>query len=121
MSFVHRRALLFIALVLPLVAAGEGVMAQTAAPAIAPEFFTKATNAILMDARTGKSIFEKDADTPVSPCQHEQAHDQIMVFERLADGTLTLDTEFLVSKNAWKRGGARGPAAPPCTSNRNAR
>jgi D-alanyl-D-alanine carboxypeptidase (penicillin-binding protein 5/6) len=33
---------------------------------------------------------------------------QIMVFERLADGTLSLDTEFLVSKNAWKRGGARG-------------
>lgn len=83
-------------------------MAQTAAPAIAPEFFTKATHAILMDARTGKSIFEKDADTPVSPASMSKLMTQIMVFERLADGTLTLDTEFLVSANAWKRGGARG-------------
>ena len=108
MSFVYRRAFVFIAIVLPLLAAADDVLAQAAAPAASPEFFTKAPNAILMDARTGKSIFEKDVDTPISPASMSKLMTQIMVFERLADGTLTLDTEFLVSKNAWKKGGARG-------------
>lgn len=108
MRFLNRRAFMFIALALPLVAAAVDAAAQTAATPGTPDFFTKAPNAILMDARTGKSIFEKDADTPISPASMSKLMTQIMVFERLADGTLSLDTEFLVSTNAWKRGGARG-------------
>ena len=38
-------------------------------------FFTKSKYAIVIDGRTGRSIYEKDADTRISAGQHEQAHD----------------------------------------------
>jgi serine-type D-Ala-D-Ala carboxypeptidase (penicillin-binding protein 5/6) len=78
--------------------------------AISPEqlqFFTKSKNAILIDGRTGKSMYEKNADEPIAPASMSKIMTQIMVFERLADKTLSLDQEFFVSKNAWKKGGAK--------------
>lgn len=110
----YRRSVVMGALLLPLLAVG-GVLAHAqvtaATGATSPtelQFSTKAPNAILMDARTGKSLFEKEADVPIDPASTSKLMTQIMVYERLADGTLTLDTEFLVSKNAWRKGGARG-------------
>jgi D-alanyl-D-alanine carboxypeptidase (penicillin-binding protein 5/6) len=71
------------------------------------QFFTKSKNAILIDGRTGKSMYEKNADEPIYPASMSKIMTQIMVFERLAEKTLTLDQEVIVSKNAWKRGGAK--------------
>ena len=71
------------------------------------QFSTKAKNAILIDARTGKSLYEKNADEPIYPASMSKVMTQIMVFERLADKTLSLDQEVMVSTNAWKKGGAR--------------
>lgn len=66
----------------------------------------KAEEAILMDARTGRVLFEKNADQPVPPASMSKLMTMIMVFEALRSGTLTLDQKFKVSQDAWKRGGA---------------
>jgi D-alanyl-D-alanine carboxypeptidase (penicillin-binding protein 5/6) len=66
----------------------------------------KAEEAILLDARTGRVLFEKNADQPVPPASMSKLMTMIMVFEALRSGTLTLDQKFKVSQDAWKRGGA---------------
>jgi D-alanyl-D-alanine carboxypeptidase (penicillin-binding protein 5/6) len=78
-----------------------------AGAAIAQETFeTKARQAILLDARTGRVLFEKDADTAIPPASMSKLMTMIMVFEGLKSGKLTLDQQFTVSEDAWRRGGA---------------
>lgn len=67
---------------------------------------SKAPHAILIDARTGRVLFEKDADTTVQPASMSKLMTMNMVFEALKSGKLTLDQELTVSKDAWQRGGA---------------
>jgi D-alanyl-D-alanine carboxypeptidase (penicillin-binding protein 5/6) len=69
-------------------------------------FESKANHAILIDARTGRVMFEKAADEAVPPASMSKLMTMIMVFEALKSGKLTLDQEFLISQDAWKRGGA---------------
>jgi D-alanyl-D-alanine carboxypeptidase (penicillin-binding protein 5/6) len=100
--------LAFAASVIAAVLAGyTAVLGQSAVTPEELQFFTKSKNAILIDGRTGKSLYEKNADEPISPASMSKIMTQIMVFERLADKTLALDQEVIVSKNAWKRGGAK--------------
>jgi serine-type D-Ala-D-Ala carboxypeptidase (penicillin-binding protein 5/6) len=72
----------------------------------APTFETRAKQAILMDSGSGKVLFEKNADELMHPASMSKIMTMIMVFERLQSGRLSLDDEFLVSENAWRRGGA---------------
>lgn len=82
-------------------------MLGLAPPAAAQEeFTTKALQAILIDARTGRVLFEKDAGTAIPPASMSKLMTMIMVFEALKAGTLTLDQRFTVSEDAWRRGGA---------------
>ena len=67
---------------------------------------TKAPHAILIDARTGRVLFEKDADIAVPPASMSKLMTMIMVFEGLKAGKLSLDQTFTVSEDAWRRGGA---------------
>ena len=77
------------------------------APANAQEAYeSKAAQAILIDARTGRVLFQKDADTAIPPASMSKLMTMIMVFEALKAGTLTLDQQFTVSEDAWRRGGA---------------
>ena len=69
-------------------------------------FESKARQAILIDARTGRVMFEKDADTAVPPASMSKLMTMIMVFEALKADLLTLDEEFVISEDAWRRGGA---------------
>jgi len=84
-----------------LLALSAPLTAQTAAT-----FDTTAKNAILMDSRSGKVFFEKNADELVAPASMSKVMTMLMVFERLKSGQLRLDDEFTVSVDAWKRGGA---------------
>ena len=79
-----------------------------AGPVLAQDvpFETKAAEAILVDARTGKVMFEKGADIQIPPASMSKLMTMIMVFEGLKAGKLKLDQEFLVSEDAWRRGGA---------------
>jgi serine-type D-Ala-D-Ala carboxypeptidase (penicillin-binding protein 5/6) len=88
-------ALLFLAVI-----AGNGM-------ASAQEIYdSKAPHAILIDARTGRVIYEKNADSAIPPASMSKLMTMIMVFEQLKAGKLSLDQEFVISKDAWKRGGA---------------
>lgn len=66
-----------------------------------------ATNALLMDASTGYVMFEKEADIPMPPASMSKLMTAYMVFENLKTGKITLEDEFTVSENAWKKGGAK--------------
>ncbi len=68
-------------------------------------FETTAPHAILVDAKSGNVFFEKSADELVQPASMSKLMTMIMVFEALKAGTVTEETEFPISVNAWKRGG----------------
>lgn len=74
--------------------------------ATAQEFETIADYAIVMDSRSGKVLFEKNADELVPPASMSKVMTMIMVFERLKQGRLKLTDEFTISEDAWRRGGA---------------
>ena len=71
----------------------------------APVFESKAAQAILIDAKSGVVLYEKDADTPIPPASMSKLVTQTVVFDALKAGQLKLDQEFIVSTDAWKRGG----------------
>lgn len=69
-------------------------------------FQTSAPHAILIDADTDTVLFEKNADQFMFPASLNKLMTMALVFHELQEGRLTLDTEFTVSENAWRRGGA---------------
>lgn len=70
-------------------------------------FDTKAKAPILMDADTHYVIVDKNADEPMPPASMSKLMTAYMIFDALKKGTLTLDDEFIVSDNAWRKGGAK--------------
>ena len=74
-------------------------------PALAIE--TIAKQAFLIDMTTGEVLFEKNADQPMAPASMSKMMTAYMIFERLRDGSLTLEDTFTVSENAWRKGGAK--------------
>ncbi|QGY00829.1 D-alanyl-D-alanine carboxypeptidase [Methylobacterium mesophilicum SR1.6/6] len=71
-------------------------------------FQTAAPHAILIDADSGSVLFEKAADERFSPASMAKLMTTDIVFEALKSGRLSMDTEFTVTEDAWKRGGAGG-------------
>ncbi len=69
-------------------------------------FESAAPQAILMDAMSGLSFYEKDADRAVPPASMSKLMTMVLVFDALKKGEVRLDQEFLVSENAWRSGGA---------------
>ncbi|VAW18845.1 D-alanyl-D-alanine carboxypeptidase [hydrothermal vent metagenome] len=94
-------------LALGLAGLGAVFSAALVAPATAQiAFQTKAKFAILIDAESGATLYEKDADTLMSPASMSKLMTMIMVFEALQRKDLNLTDEFLISENAWRTGGA---------------
>ena len=67
---------------------------------------TKAKNAILMDYETGQYLYTKDHKKMVPPASMSKLMTVYMIFDKLKDGSLSLDDTFTVSENAWRKGGA---------------
>ena len=67
---------------------------------------TKAKNMILIDYVTGEHLYEKDAYEPIPPASMSKLMTIYMIFDKLRDGSLSLDDTFKVSENAWRKGGA---------------
>ncbi len=63
---------------------------------------TDAETAVVIDATTGKVLFEKDKDRKTFPASMTKIMTILIVFEKLSNGTLSLDDTFLVSERAWK-------------------
>ena len=75
-------------------------------PANAQLFETKATQAFMIDADTGTVLFAKDADKPIPPASMAKLMTMEVVFNAIKSGRLKLDDTFVVSENAWRKGGA---------------
>ncbi|MEZ5786111.1 MAG: D-alanyl-D-alanine carboxypeptidase family protein [Xanthobacteraceae bacterium] len=69
-------------------------------------FQTAAPYAILIDADTGSVLFEKDADGLTAPSSLAKLMTAEIVFNEIKSGRLSKDDEFIISENAWRRGGA---------------
>lgn len=67
---------------------------------------TKAKNMILMDYTTGEHLYEKNATDPIPPASMSKLMTIYMIFDKLRNGSLSLDDTFKVSENAWRKGGA---------------
>ena len=63
---------------------------------------TDADMAVVIDADTGKVLYEKNKDKKTYPASMTKIMTILIVFEKLSNGTLTLDDKFLVSERAWK-------------------
>jgi D-alanyl-D-alanine carboxypeptidase (penicillin-binding protein 5/6) len=70
-------------------------------------FETAARAAIIMDARTGAVLFEKNADRRFPPASMSKLMTAYMVFDQLRAGKLQLDEKVLVSERAWRMGGSQ--------------
>jgi D-alanyl-D-alanine carboxypeptidase (penicillin-binding protein 5/6) len=77
------------------------------APAAAQSFQTQALHAILLDADSGTVLFEKAADEPFAPASMAKLMTVEILFHELEQGRLTMDSEFAISENAWRKGGAK--------------
>jgi len=73
----------------------------------AAAFETIAEAAALVEVSTGAVLFEKNADEKRTPASQSKMMTVYMLFDRLRDGSLSLDDTFPVSENAWRRGGAK--------------
>ena len=75
-------------------------------PAAAQTFETRAQHALLMDAETETILFQKAAEERMPPASMAKLMTVAVVFDAIKTGKLSLDTEFQVSENAWREGGA---------------
>jgi serine-type D-Ala-D-Ala carboxypeptidase (penicillin-binding protein 5/6) len=69
-------------------------------------FQTAAPFVVLMDADTGSVLFEKNADQQMAPSSMAKLMTAEVVFNEIKEDRLKLDDEFIISEDAWRRGGA---------------
>ncbi len=65
-----------------------------------------APHAILIDGDNGAVLFERDADTLIFPASLAKLMTAEYVFNELKQGRIKLSDEYVVSENAWRKGGA---------------
>jgi D-alanyl-D-alanine carboxypeptidase (penicillin-binding protein 5/6) len=75
-----------------------------AAPARAIE--SPAEYISLMDYDTGEIIYEKNGTELMAPASMSKLMTMVMLFDAIRDGRVTLEDEFVISENAWRKGGA---------------
>jgi D-alanyl-D-alanine carboxypeptidase (penicillin-binding protein 5/6) len=83
-----------------------GLAAASGAPAPQGGFQTSVPYAILIEADSGSVLFEKSADQLVAPASLAKLMTAEVVFDQVALGNIKLDEQFVVSENAWRKGGA---------------
>ncbi len=68
---------------------------------------TSAKQVVLYDHEIKEILFEKNSNDYMKPASMAKIMTAYIVFDRLQEGSLNLDDKFVVSKNAWKKGGSR--------------
>jgi len=82
------------------------VLATLIGPARAQTLETDAPYAYVIDDATGTIILSKEADIPVPTASMAKLMTLELVFAAIEEGSLSLDDEFLISENTWRKGGA---------------
>lgn len=67
---------------------------------------TSAPYAILMDAKTGSVLYDKNSDQMIPPASLAKLMTAEVVFNEIKEGNFTLEDEFPISASAWRKGGA---------------
>jgi D-alanyl-D-alanine carboxypeptidase (penicillin-binding protein 5/6) len=65
-----------------------------------------APHAILIDADNGSVLFDRDADKLIFPASLGKLMTAEYVFNEIKEGRIKLTDEYMVSENAWRKGGA---------------
>jgi D-alanyl-D-alanine carboxypeptidase (penicillin-binding protein 5/6) len=65
-----------------------------------------APHAILIDAQYGGVLFDRDADRLIFPASLAKLMTAEYVFHEIKEGRIKLTDEYMVSENAWRKGGA---------------
>lgn len=66
-----------------------------------------ATSAILMDAKTGTVLFEKNAKEPLPPASVTKVMSMLLVMEAVDSGQISLEDEVTISERAAEMGGSQ--------------
>lgn len=82
-----------------------GLMFLTTSVSAHAFYNTTAKHALLMDAETGTVLFEKDADVSMPPASMSKLMTIYVLFENIKNKKVSLEDEFVVSENAWRKGG----------------
>ena len=73
----------------------------------AAEIDSSAEFAFVTDFDSGKVLMEKQPDALMKPASMAKIMTVYIAFERIADGSLSLDDTFLISEKAWRKGGSK--------------
>jgi D-alanyl-D-alanine carboxypeptidase (penicillin-binding protein 5/6) len=87
-------------------ALGFGAALAAPSPKGPEGFQSAAPHAILIDAESGSVLYEKGADDLAAPASLSKLMTAEIVLNELKQGRLKPSDEFIVSTNAWRRGGA---------------
>lgn len=68
---------------------------------------TDAKQAVVIEFSTGAILYQKDADTVMYPASMTKIMTVYLLFERLKNGSLSLEDTFRVSERAWRKGGSK--------------
>ena len=85
-------------------AIGMGLLTITTGQA--QTFTTAAKQALIMDYNSGTILYQKNADERIPPASLAKLMAMEVVFHQLKSGSHTMEDKFLVSEDAWRRGGA---------------
>ncbi len=67
----------------------------------------KSDSALLVDASSGKVLFEKNINEKLFPASITKIMTALLVMESLEKGEISLDEKVTISDNAWKMGGSQ--------------
>lgn len=85
----------------------EAGMAEKMVTADGSALESAASHVYLMDYSTGTVLAEKAGNAKMYPSSMTKLMTLYLLFERLAQGTLTLDSQFTVSEKAWRMQGSK--------------
>ena len=89
-----------------MVLAAAGLLLASVVAALAAPPQIMAPHALLVEAETGSILFEKAADDLVAPASLAKLMTVNVVFDQLQLGNISLDDQYVISVNAWRKGGA---------------
>jgi serine-type D-Ala-D-Ala carboxypeptidase (penicillin-binding protein 5/6) len=75
-------------------------------PGAQGKFESKADYAVLIDAETGAVLYDKSGDQLMAPASMSKLMTLEVLFSRLKEGQIKLDTDVTASEYAWRTGGA---------------
>jgi D-alanyl-D-alanine carboxypeptidase (penicillin-binding protein 5/6) len=86
---------------------GLALLLMLVARGPAAAFETQARAVIMIDYRTGSTLFAKEPDLPIPPASMSKLMTAYVIFDALRQGRLKMDDTVPISEAAWKMGGSQ--------------